>query len=1054
WPGCKAIRNGVKICLSKGHPPMPAPISNAVCGPQKPGTPAAKPGTDLSTLNPCPLNACCNTLGQCGVTEDFCISTQGSGSPGTGKNGTLGCISNCGMDVRTGDPPKEFINMAYFDGLNLGRGCLNMDISQVDKSYTHIHFAFGQIKPDFGIEFQDSYASYLFDQLTKLRNGPKRVLSFGGWAFTPKSSFYPIFRNGIKPENREKFASSISKFADVTGIDGVDFVWETPGAPDVPGIPPRTNPNEGADYAAFLKLLRSKLNKGKTLSIAAPASYWHLMQFPIKEISETVDYIVYMTHDLQRQWDSTQKWIDPACPMNDCLGNPINIGDTFTALVRIFEPPHYIIRFGHIPPSRSSFRNSNYFEFRQATSSNSLRSVNISFTLITRAGVPSAKIVVALTSYGRSFKLADPSCTGPSCRTKGKRDEASLRSTRGLCTNIAGYIGNAEVVEIAQSSGNKFWYDKESDTQMVTYDRDSWVAFMTPQIKASRKKKFKNLNLGGTGDFAVDLDTFHSAPSNEQVTWETFKHNVKNFGKESTCDWEFRSGTWVNRTCTQDEVASPFNHTASERWIALEADAAWNDAKARWLFCDKGKIGFSQSVSQFFHANENAKCNDLASVDNCDPIATCQVHNSPSDAKKSYTGPAAYLVWNSLATVHGVLKNYGDSLRDASAQIDRTKQEFVDTFAPEGEQPDKALILGIVLSLVNAPLQVMGSMYFKGLMNNIKYFVANPLKGDIVKDVSMQFLSLSVSIASRFAKSETIKEVTFSTLYDSTVKKWGDQVDSLVVTLFSGEDESLLRLGKLIQRGNMVPATSDVSRRDMEHEHTKNFLQSRIAERVFYSAAIPQLWRMRQPWSEYPVVLDFGPTCDRDIGSGNYIFAHKVKFNDGYVCHNNHAYILGSTFERNNTGPNCSSDYGWNCGSEWIKAGYLWSPPGLKQIQQPNIKFGNVTVEDLVAGAVETWKRNGKVNKMDGSIGGLDPLNRDDFQTMWDSGIRTPGHIRIPVCSPHEATQLAMDGPNWIPPENVLSFPCLQDPKKGYRSKQKPWTRWEFDGPPYQDMDK
>lgn len=240
--------------------------------------------------------------------------------------------------------------------------------------------------------------------------------------------------------------------------------------------------------------------------------------------------------------------------------------------------------------------------------------------MITRAGVPSAKIVVALTSYGRSFKLADPSCTGPSCRTKGKRDEASLHSTRGLCTNIAGYIGNAEVVAIAQSSGNKFWYDKESDTQMVTYDRDSWVAFMTPEIKASRKKKFKNLNLGGTGDFAVDLDTFHAAPSNEQVTWETFKHNVKNFGKESTCDWEFRSGTWVNRTCTQDEVASPFNHTASERWIALEADAAWNDAKARWLFCDRGKIGFTQSVSQFFHANENAVCPFLLSFSSASPL--------------------------------------------------------------------------------------------------------------------------------------------------------------------------------------------------------------------------------------------------------------------------------------------------------------------------------------------------------------------------------------------------------------------------------------------------
>ncbi|KAG5913335.1 hypothetical protein E4U42_001275, partial [Claviceps africana] len=168
-------------------------------------------------------------MGQCGVTEDFCISTQGSGSPGTGRNGTVACISNCGYDIEYGDPPEQFINVTYFDGYNLGRGCLNMDIKQVDKSYTHIHFTFGHINSDFGVEFKDEYSTYLFDQLTKLRGGPKRVLSFGGWPFSPKSSFYPVFRDGIKPQNRERFASSISKFADITGLDGVDFVWETPG---------------------------------------------------------------------------------------------------------------------------------------------------------------------------------------------------------------------------------------------------------------------------------------------------------------------------------------------------------------------------------------------------------------------------------------------------------------------------------------------------------------------------------------------------------------------------------------------------------------------------------------------------------------------------------------------------------------------------------------------------------------------------------------------------------------------------------------------------------
>jgi chitinase len=42
---------------------------------------------------------------------------------------------------------------------------------------------------------------------------------------------------------------------------------------------------------------------GKTLSIAAPASFWYLRNFPIKDIANTVDYIVYMTYDLHGQWD-------------------------------------------------------------------------------------------------------------------------------------------------------------------------------------------------------------------------------------------------------------------------------------------------------------------------------------------------------------------------------------------------------------------------------------------------------------------------------------------------------------------------------------------------------------------------------------------------------------------------------------------------------------------------------------------------------------------------------------------------------------------------------
>jgi chitinase len=67
WMGCADLQAGGNICLSTGSPPMPAPLVNAVCGPQVPGTPTPPAGTDLSTLNECALNACCDIWGQCGM---------------------------------------------------------------------------------------------------------------------------------------------------------------------------------------------------------------------------------------------------------------------------------------------------------------------------------------------------------------------------------------------------------------------------------------------------------------------------------------------------------------------------------------------------------------------------------------------------------------------------------------------------------------------------------------------------------------------------------------------------------------------------------------------------------------------------------------------------------------------------------------------------------------------------------------------------------------------------------------------------------------------------
>lgn len=113
---------------------------------------------------------------------------------------------------------------------------------------------------------------------------------------------YAIFRKGVTDEQRSLFASNVAKFADDNDLDGLDFDWEYPSAPDIPGIP-AGDPDDGARYLQFLKEVRDKLSSDKTLSIAAPASYWYLKGFPIANISSVVDYIVYTTYDLHDQWD-------------------------------------------------------------------------------------------------------------------------------------------------------------------------------------------------------------------------------------------------------------------------------------------------------------------------------------------------------------------------------------------------------------------------------------------------------------------------------------------------------------------------------------------------------------------------------------------------------------------------------------------------------------------------------------------------------------------------------------------------------------------------------
>jgi len=223
--GCSDLQAGELICLSTGTPPMPAPIANAVCGPQKPGTSAPAAGTDLASLNPCPLNACCDIWGQCGTTPEFCTITESpTGAPGTAAVGTNGCISNCGTDIVVGSAPSEYMKVGFFEAFNTGRPCLNQPIYSMDlSSYTHIHLSFAAVTTSFALDV--SAIQSQFDWFVEM-SGFKKVLSIGGWSFSTDPSTYSILRDAVAPANLDTFVANIVSLMEEYDLDGIDIDWE------------------------------------------------------------------------------------------------------------------------------------------------------------------------------------------------------------------------------------------------------------------------------------------------------------------------------------------------------------------------------------------------------------------------------------------------------------------------------------------------------------------------------------------------------------------------------------------------------------------------------------------------------------------------------------------------------------------------------------------------------------------------------------------------------------------------------------------------------------
>lgn len=76
--------------------------------------------------------------------------------------------------------------------------------------------------------------------------------------------------------------------------------------------------------------------------------------------------------------------------------------------------------------------------------------------------------MVGEASYGRSFRMAQDGCWGPTCDFTGSRTQSD--AAPGRCTKTGGYVAYAEINEIIKrGDGARTFHDDNSNSDIMLY---------------------------------------------------------------------------------------------------------------------------------------------------------------------------------------------------------------------------------------------------------------------------------------------------------------------------------------------------------------------------------------------------------------------------------------------------------------------------------------------------------------------------------------------------------------------------------------------------------
>jgi hypothetical protein len=251
--------------------------------------------------------------------------------------------------------------------------------------------------------------------------------------------------------------------------------------------------------------------------------------------------------------------------------------------------------------------------------------------------------------------MSDASCWTEECTFTGTNTQSNAEE--GPCTATAGYIANAEIQDILNNASrvNQNYIDEDSNTNILVYDNVQWIGYMDDSIRASRQSLYQGLNMGGSTDWATDLEAYNDVPY-PATSWADFISDIEN-GQYPLSEHLTMTGNWSTDQCTDPAVNLWVQDkmSAAQRWSELDGDDAWTDITNQWINVDQPNddITFIGSIVNSIHGPELTACGSIAPVDNCQMTQQCWAYPAAADGSPA-AGAVSYQIFNSLVIIHEV----------------------------------------------------------------------------------------------------------------------------------------------------------------------------------------------------------------------------------------------------------------------------------------------------------------------------------------------------------------------------------------------------------------